>query len=100
MLYEVITIDCILFATITPDMNFPSCACILQDRLQTQNCMALDFTAACTGFIYGLHIANSLIKTQEAKNVLVVGAEKLTAITDYTDRNTCVLFGDASYNFV
>ncbi len=89
-------IDAILFATITPDMIFPSCACLLQDRLQTSNGMAMDFAAACSGFIYGLHIANSLIVTGEAKNVLLVAAEKLSSIVDYTDRNTCVLFGDGA----
>jgi 3-oxoacyl-[acyl-carrier-protein] synthase-3 len=89
-------IDAILFATITPDMSFPSCACILQDSLQTQNCLAFDFNAACTGFVYGLAMANSLIITGQVKNALVIGAEKLTAITDYTDRNTCVLFGDGA----
>ncbi|HOJ64041.1 MAG TPA: beta-ketoacyl-ACP synthase III [Spirochaetota bacterium] len=89
-------IDAILFATITPDMIFPSCACLLQDRLQTSNCMAMDFAAACSGFIYGLHIANCLIKTSEAKNVLLVASEKLSSIVDYTDRNTCVLFGDGA----
>lgn len=89
-------IDCILVATITPDMSFPSTACILQDKLQTPNCMGMDFNAACTGFIYGLHIANSLIATDQVHNVLLVGAEKLTSIVDFTDRNTCVLFGDAA----
>jgi len=89
-------IDAILFATITPDMIFPSCACLLQDRLQTSNCMAMDFAAACSGFIYGLHIANSLIITGEANNVLLVASEKLSSIVDYTDRNTCVLFGDGA----
>jgi 3-oxoacyl-[acyl-carrier-protein] synthase-3 len=89
-------IDCILVATVTPDMTFPSTACILQDKLQTQTGLAMDLTAACTGFIYGLHIANSLIATQQATNALVIGAEVLSSITDYTDRNTCVLFGDAA----
>jgi len=89
-------IDCIIVATITPDMSFPSVACILQDKLLTKNCMAFDFNAACTGFIYGLQLANSLIKTGEANNVLLVASEKLSAITDYTDRNTCVLFGDGA----
>jgi 3-oxoacyl-[acyl-carrier-protein] synthase-3 len=89
-------IDCILVATATPDMTFPSCACLLQDRLQTQNCMAMDFSAACTGFVYGLQIANSLIATEQAKTILLIAADKLTSITDYTDRNTCVLFGDGA----
>lgn len=89
-------IDLIIVATITPDMNFPSTACLLQDRLQTQNCMALDVSAACSGFIYGLHIANSLIATEEVHNAIIIGAETLTTITDYTDRNTCVLLGDGA----
>jgi 3-oxoacyl-[acyl-carrier-protein] synthase III len=89
-------IDCVLVATATPDMSFPSCACLIQDRLQTSQGMAMDFSAACTGFIYGLHIANSLIATRQVNNVLLVAADKLSAITDYTDRNTCVLFGDGA----
>ncbi|HPO49232.1 MAG TPA: beta-ketoacyl-ACP synthase III [Spirochaetota bacterium] len=89
-------IDCIIVATITPDMSFPSVACILQDKLIAKNCMAFDFNAACTGFIYGLQLADALIKTGEAENVLLVASEKLSAITDYTDRNTCVLFGDGA----
>lgn len=89
-------IDCILVATITPDMNFPSTACILQEKLQAPNCMAMDLSAACAGFIYALHIANSMIATEQAKNILVVGAEVLSTITDYTDRNTCVLLGDGA----
>ena len=74
-------IDCILVATVTPDMSFPSTACILQEKLETQNCMAMDLSAACSGFIYGLHIANSLIATKEIKNALVIGAEILTSIS-------------------
>ncbi|OHD26111.1 MAG: 3-oxoacyl-ACP synthase [Spirochaetes bacterium GWD1_27_9] len=89
-------IDCIIVATITPDMSFPSIACILQDKLQTQNCMAYDFNATCSGFIYGLMMANTFIKTGEAKCVLVIAADKLSSIVDYTDRNTCVLFGDGA----
>lgn len=89
-------LDCIIVATITPDMSFPSTACILQDRLQASNCMAFDISAACSGFIYGLQIANSLIASEEAKNILLIGAETLSTITDYTDRNTCVLFGDGA----
>ncbi len=89
-------IECILVATVTPDMSFPSTACILQDKLQTPNCMAMDLSAACTGFIYGLHLANCMISSEQAKNILVVGAEVLSSITDYTDRNTCVLLGDGA----
>jgi 3-oxoacyl-[acyl-carrier-protein] synthase III len=89
-------IDCILFATATPDMSFPSCACLLQDRLQTQNCLAMDYNATCSGFVYGLHLGQSLIQTGQAKAILLVAADKLSSITDYTDRNTCVLFGDGA----
>ena len=89
-------IDCILVATVTPDMNFPSTACILQDKLQAPNCMAMDLSAACAGFIYGLHLANSLIAAEQVRNVLLIGAEVLSSITDYTDRNTCVLLGDGA----
>ncbi len=89
-------IDGIIVATITPDMNFPSNACLIQDRLEIPSCIAFDFNAACSGFVYGLHIANSLIASGAANNILVVGSEKLSSITDYTDRNTCVLFGDGA----
>lgn len=89
-------IDCILVATLTPDMSFPSTACVLQDKLQARDCMAMDFSAACTGFIYGIQLANCLIATNQAKCVLLVGAEKLSMMVDYTDRDTCVLFGDAA----
>ncbi len=89
-------IDLIIVATVTPDMSFPSTACLLQDRLQTQNCMALDISAACSGFIYGLQLANSLIATEQAHHALIIGAETLTTITDYTDRNTCILLGDGA----
>lgn len=89
-------IDCILVATVTPDMSFPSTACILQDKLQTPNSMAMDLAAACSGFIYALHIANSLIATEQAKNILIVGSEVLSSIADYTDRNICVLLGDGA----
>jgi 3-oxoacyl-[acyl-carrier-protein] synthase-3 len=89
-------IDAIIVATITPDMSFPSVGCILQDKLQTPYSMAFDFNATCSGFIYGLQLANGLIASGDAEHVLVVAAEKLSAIVDYTDRNTCVLFGDGA----
>lgn len=89
-------IDAVIVATITPDMSFPSVGCILQDKLQIPYSMAFDFNAACTGFIYGLQLANGLIAAGDAQNVLVVAADKLSAIVDYTDRNTCVLFGDGA----
>lgn len=89
-------IDLIIVATITPDMAFPSTACVLQERLGAKRAAAFDLSAACSGFIYGLANATSLIATGMYKHVLVVGAECLSKITDYTDRNTCILFGDGA----
>ncbi|MUT66315.1 beta-ketoacyl-ACP synthase III [Paenibacillus sp. NEAU-GSW1] len=89
-------IDLILVATITPDMFFPSTACLLQDKLGAKRAAAFDLSAACSGFIYGLATASSMIATGMYKHVLVVGAETLSRITDYTDRNTCILFGDGA----
>lgn len=86
----------IIVATVTPDMVFPSTACILQDRLGAKNTAAFDLSAACTGFIYGLANAANFIATGTYKYALVVGAECLSRITDYTDRNTCILFGDGA----
>ncbi|RXZ76997.1 ketoacyl-ACP synthase III [Paenibacillaceae bacterium] len=89
-------LDLIIVATITPDMFFPSTACLLQDRLGARKAAAFDLSAACSGFIYGLANASSLIASGMYKHVLVVGAECLSRITDYTDRNTCILFGDGA----
>lgn len=89
-------IDLIVVATVTPDMAFPSTACIVQKNIGAINAAAFDLEAACSGFIYGLTLADSLIRTSVYKNILVIGAETLTKITDYTDRNTCVLFGDGA----
>lgn len=89
-------IELIIVATITPDMQFPATACILQNKLGAKNAACFDISAACSGFVYAIAIAEQFIKTGVYKNALVVGAEKLTAITDWTDRNTCVLFGDGS----
>ncbi|GIO24427.1 beta-ketoacyl-ACP synthase III [Oceanobacillus sp. J11TS1] len=89
-------IDLILVATVTPDTNFPSIACLIQDRLGATNAAAMDLSAACAGFMYGVITANQFIATGTYKNVLVVGAEKLSKITDWTDRSTCVLFGDGA----
>jgi len=89
-------IDLIIVATVTPDMAFPSTACIVQKNIGAVNAAAFDIEAACSGFIYGLVLSDSLIKTGACKNILVIGAETLTKITDYTDRNTCVLFGDGA----
>ncbi|MFC4775431.1 beta-ketoacyl-ACP synthase III [Paenibacillus sp. GCM10023252] len=89
-------IDLIIVATITPDMYFPSTACLLQEKLGAKRAAAFDLSAACSGFIYGLATASSMIASGMYKHVLVVGAECLSRITDYTDRNTCILFGDGA----
>lgn len=89
-------IDLIIVSTITPDMFFPSTACLLQEKLGAKQAAAFDLSAACSGFIYGLATATNMIATGMYKHVLVVGAETLSRITDYTDRNTCILFGDGA----
>lgn len=89
-------IDLIIVATITPDMAFPSTACILQEKLGAKNAAAFDLSAACSGFLYGLANAHNFIAMGTYKYALVVGAECLSKITDYTDRNTCILFGDGA----
>lgn len=87
-------IDIILVATTTPDMLFPSTACILADKIGATNCWAYDISAACSGFLFALQNGASYIESGQAKKVLVVGADKMSSIIDYTDRNTCVIFGD------
>ena len=89
-------VDQIVVATTTPDHLLPSCACTLQARLGARNAAAYDLLAACSGFIYGLGTARGLIGTGLADTVLLVGVEALSRIVDYTDRNTCVLFGDGA----
>ncbi|WP_373895685.1 beta-ketoacyl-ACP synthase III [Virgibacillus sp. CBA3643] len=89
-------IDLILVATVTPDTPFPSVSCMLQDRLGARKAAAMDISAACTGFMYGMVTAKQFIDTGVYKNVLVIGVEKLSKITDWSDRNTCVLFGDGA----
>lgn len=89
-------IDLIIFATTTPDRIFPSTACLLQKRLGIHGCPAFDVQAVCTGFIYALDIANRFIKTNGAKRALVIGAETMSRIIDWTDRGTCILFGDGA----
>ena len=93
---ETSEIDLIIIATTTPDQVFPSTACLLQQRLGIQGCPAFDVQAVCTGFIYGLDIADKFIRTGAAKCALVVGAETLSRIIDWNDRGTCVLFGDGA----
>ncbi len=89
-------IDLLLCATVTPDQILPSTACIIQAELGANNAAAMDIVAACSGFLYGLSLADSMIRTGQARHVLVVGAEILTQYVDYTDRHTCVLFGDGA----
>jgi 3-oxoacyl-[acyl-carrier-protein] synthase-3 len=89
-------IDLIILATTTPDLIFPSTACLLQQRLDNHNAPAFDVQAVCSGFIYGLDIADKYIRTGAAKCALVVGAETFSRIVDWTDRTTCVLFGDGA----
>ena len=89
-------IDLIIVATVTGDMPFPSTACILQDKLGAVNAVGFDINATCSGFLYSLYIADSLIKSRMHKRVLIVGAEVLSRITDWEDRNTCVIFGDGA----
>lgn len=89
-------LDLILVCTVTPDTPLPSTACWLQAELGLGNIPAFDLAAACTGFVYGLIVAGSLIESAGYRNVLLVGAETLTRITDYEDRSTCILFGDGA----
>ena len=89
-------IDLIVVGTVTPDMIFPSTACLIQERMGCKRAAAIDVSAACPGFVYSLGIASQTIATGMYDTVLLVGAEPLSRITDYTDRNTCVLFGDAA----
>ena len=89
-------IDLIIVATSTPDMVFPSTACILQNKLGANGCPAFDVQAVCSGFVYALTVADSMIKTGIAKRALVVGSEVFSRILDFNDRTTCVLFGDGA----
>ena len=90
-------IDLVLCATVTPDyFNMPSTACIISDKLGIKNVQAFDISAACSGFVYLLSIAKAFIESGMKKNILIVGAEKFSSIVDYTDRSTCILFGDGA----
>ncbi|MFH1441081.1 MAG: beta-ketoacyl-ACP synthase III [Candidatus Omnitrophota bacterium] len=89
-------IELIIVATITPDMQFPSTACLVQSRLSAKKAACFDISAACSGFIYALSVAEQFIALGVYKNALVIGSEVLSAITDWQDRNTCVLFGDGA----
>lgn len=89
-------IDLIIVATTTPDMIFPSTACILQNKLGIENCPAFDVQAVCSGFIYALATADMFVSSGKCRNALVVGSEIYSKIMDWNDRNTCVLFGDGA----
>ena len=89
-------IDAIIVSTITPDMVFPSTACLIQDYFKIDNCWGFDLSAACSGFLFGLETADALIKSKKYKKIIVVGVDKMSSILDYQDRNTCVLFGDGA----
>ncbi len=89
-------LDLIVLGTTTPDIIFPSTACLLQHRLGANGCGAFDVNAACSGFLYALSIADKFIRSGDAKTVLVVGSETLTRMVDWSERTTCVLFGDGA----
>lgn len=89
-------IDVIIVATVTPDMLFPATACLVQEKIGAKNAWGFDLSAACSGFLFALQTGASLIESGSYKKVIVVGSDKMSAITDYTDRNTCILFGDAA----
>lgn len=89
-------IDLIIVSTVTPDMMFPSTACLVQESLKCKNAAAFDLEAACSGFLYGLSVAYSFVSSGIYKNILLIGTDALSRITDWTDRNTCVLFGDGA----
>jgi len=89
-------VDMIILGTVTPDFPFPATACIVQHELGAKNAVAFDISAACSGFIYGLSIAEKYIRCNAAKRVLVIGAEVFSRIIDWSDRNTCIIFGDGA----
>ena len=88
-------IDAIIVATVTPDMFFPATACLVQEKIGAVNAWGFDLSAACSGFLFAYQTGCSLIESGQYKKVMVIGADMMTAITDYTDRNNCILFGDA-----
>ena len=90
------SVDLIIVATSTPDMVFPSTACLVQQKLGVHGCAAFDVQAVCSGFVYGITIADSMIRTGAASKALVIGAEVFSRILDFKDRTTCVLFGDGA----
>lgn len=93
---EASEIDLIIVATISPDMFFPSTGCVIQEKLGAKNAWAFDLSAACSGFLYALVVGAQFVETGAYNKVLVIGADKMSSITDYTDRNNCILFGDGA----
>jgi len=89
-------VDMIIVPTVTPDMMFPSTACIIQDEIGAKNAWGFDLSAACSGFIFALQVARTHVMSGQANRVLVIGTEIMNSIVDYTDRNTCILFGDGA----
>ncbi len=89
-------IDVIIVATVTPDMFFPATACLVQEKIGAKNAWGFDLSAACSGFLFALQTACALVESGTYKKVLLIGADKMTSIVDYTDRNNCILFGDAA----
>ena len=89
-------LDAVILATLTPDTYCPAGACYVQKLLGAENACSFDLSAACTGFVYGITVGSSLVRSGVHKNVLVIGAETLSRFIDYTDRNTCILFGDGA----
>ncbi len=89
-------LDAVILATVSPDQLVPSAACLVQQKLGAKKAAAWDQNAGCSGWLYGLHVADGLIQSAKAKNILLVGAEFLTRFTDYSDRATCILFGDGA----
>lgn len=89
-------IDVIIVATVTPDMLFPATACLVQEKIGANNAWGFDLSAACSGFLFAFKTGCSLVESGNYKKVMVIGADKMSSIVDYTDRNTCILFGDAA----
>lgn len=89
-------IDCIIVATVTPDMFFPATACLVQNRIGAVNAWGFDLEAACSGFLFAFQNGCALVESGQYKKVMVIGADKMSAIVDYTDRNNCILFGDGA----
>jgi len=92
---EATEIEMIIVATVTPDMLFPPTACVVQDKVGARNAWGFDLSAACSGFLYALAVGAQFVESGAASKVVVVGADKMSSITDYSDRNLCILFGDA-----